>query len=147
MRSRSRTVSISWPLVINGRYGFGSQGFGLHALMLSPNELKGTQMMAWLPWERAKAVLDSRHTFPQYLPSNRWFPDDEWSAEYQHHLLLGESAVELDTHGIPVGGTVFEAPFCSILHYPDRHVDASAFSGQQLGNKPFSWGRRPAGCE
>jgi len=71
----------------------------------------------------------------------------KWSAEYQHHVMLGESAVELTADGIPVGGTVFEAPFCSVLHYPDRHVDASAFNGKQLGSKPFSWGRRPEGCE
>jgi hypothetical protein len=147
-------------------------------------------------------VLDSRHTFPQYLPVNRWFPDDEWmlrpaflvfgkrahkragsgyvalwldtttfeplwavfyneagiarnitgitfkwSAEYQRHVTIGESVVELDANGVPEGGTVFEAPFCSVLHHPDRHVDASAFSGHQLGKKPFSWGRRPTGCE
>ena len=41
--------------VINGRYGFSPQGFGLHALLLSPNEAKGNEMMAWLPWERAQA--------------------------------------------------------------------------------------------
>ena len=237
------------PLVINGRYGFGPEGFGLHANMLAPNDIKNNQMMAWLPWKRAKGeslysyadearrarhgpgirgermagtyftpehgfgwegqyyfydwvmlgerpvltVLDSRHPFPQYLPGNRWFPDDEWmlrpaflvvgkraderagsgyvalwldtatfeplwavfyneagiaqnitgitfkwSAEYQHHVLLGESVVELDAHGNPEGGTVFEAPFCSVLHYPDRHVDASAFSGRLLGTKKFS---------
>ena len=246
------------PLVLNGRYGFGPQGFGLNGFMRSPNELKGTQMMAWLPWTRTKAesiymyqietrrareassargesmagthftmehgfgwegqyymydwvmlgerpvltVLDSRHTSPQYLPGNRWFPDDhwmlrsaflvvgkrahkragsgyvalwldtatfeplwtafyteegiartitgltfKWSPEYQHHVMLAQSTVELDANGIPVGGTAFEAPFCSVLHYPDRHVDASAFNGKQLGVKPFSWGRRPAGCE
>lgn len=245
-------------LVINGRYGFGPQGFGLHAHMLAPDELKGNEMMAWLPWTRAKVesiysyavetrrsrqgpsirgermagtyftlehgfgwegqyyvydwemlgerpvltVLDSRHTFPQYLPVNRWFPDDEWmlrpaflvmgkraderagsgyvalwldtatfeplwavfyneegisrnikvntfkwNAEYRRHVLIGESVVELDANGVPEGGTVFEAPFCSVLHYPDRPVDAVAFSGKQLGQKQFNWGSRPAGCQ
>jgi len=42
------------PLVINGRYGFGPEGFGLHANMLAPNDIKNNQMMAWLPWKRAK---------------------------------------------------------------------------------------------
>ena len=245
-------------LVINGRYGFGPQGFGGHAFMLAPNELKGNQMMAWLPWKRAHpeslymyqvesrraressttrgesmagthftmehgfgwegqyyvydwvllgerpvlAVLDSRHTAPHYLPGNRWFPDDQWqlrptflvvgkrahrqagsgyvalwldtatfepvwtvfytdagiaetitvftftwSAAYRRHVMLAQSTVELDATGAPVGGTVFEAPLCSILHYPERHVDASTFSGQQLGKKPIIWGQRPAGCE
>jgi len=245
-------------LVINGRYGFGPQGFGFHALMFSPNELKGNQMMGWAPWTRAEAesifmyaveqrrarqrasargelmagthftlehgfgwegqyyfydwvmlgerpvltVLDSRHVFPQYLPPNRWFPDDQWmlrpaflvvgkrahtlagsgyvalwldtatfdplwsvfyteagevrsvtgltykwGVEQQRYLMLGESAVEFAVNGEPVGGTVFEAPFCSILHYPERHVDASDFSGQHLGVKDFIWGRRPEGCE
>ena len=245
-------------LVINGRYGFGPQGFGFHALMFSPNELKGNQMMGWVPWRRADAesifmyaveqrrarqrasargelmagtyftlehgfgwegqyyfydwlmlgerpvltVLNSRHTFPQYLPGNRWFPDDEWmlrpaflvvgkrahnlagsgyvalwldaatfeplwtvfytdvgiaqscsaltykwSAEQQRYLMLGESVIELSDGGAPIGGTVFEAPFCSILHNSGRSVDASDFSGQHLGIKDFSWGRRPVGCE
>jgi hypothetical protein len=61
--------------------------------------------------------------------------------------MFGESVVEWAADGIPVGGTVFEAPFCSILHYPERPVDASAFSGQQLGTKDFIWDARPAGCE
>lgn len=245
-------------LVINGQQGFGPQGFGDHAQMLEPNELKGNEIMAWLPWERAKAesiysyavetrrsrlgpsirgermagtyftlehgfgwegqyyfydwvmlgerpvltVLDSRHTFPQYLPVNRWFPDDQWrlrptflvvgkraderagsgyvalwldtatfepvwavyynqagiarditglttkwNAEYQRHVLIGESLVELDANGDPVGGTVFEAPFCSVLHHPERYVDSSDFSGKALGTISFSWSRRPAGCE
>ncbi len=245
-------------LVINGRYGFGPQGVGFHALMFSPDELKGNQIMGWAPWTRTQAetifmyaieqrrarqranargelmagthftlehgfgwegqyyfydwvmlgerpvltVLDSRHASPQYLPPNRWFPDDEWmvrpaflvvgkrahnlagsgyvalwldtatfeplwtafytdagivqsftgltlkwSAAYQRHVMLGESTVELAADGVPVGGTVFEAPFCSILHYPERHVDASAFSGQHLGTTDFVWGVRPAGCE
>ena len=245
-------------LVINGRYGFGPQGFGFNAFMRSPNELKGTQMMAWSPWTRTEAesiymyqiearraretssargesmagthftlehafgwegqyymydwvmlgerpvltVLDSRQMSAQYLPGNRWFPDNQWmlrpaflvvgkrahrragsgyvalwldtatfeplwtafytdagvaktftgltfkwSAEYRHHVMLAQSTVELAADGMPVGGTVFEAPLCSVLHYPDRHVDASAFNGKQLGVKPFSWGHRPAGCE
>ena len=245
-------------LVINGRYGFGPQGFGLHAHMLAPGDLKNNQMMAWLPWKRAKAesiysyvdemrrsrqgpsirgermagtyvtmehglgwegqyyfydwtmlgehpiltVLDSRYTFPRYLPANRWFPDDEWmlrpaflvvgkraderagsgyvalwldtatfeplwmilytaagsarnitgltfkwNAEYQRHVMLGESVVELDANGDPEGGTVFEAPFCGVLHYPDRQVKDSDFNGRLLGTKSFSWGYRPAGCE
>ena len=147
-------------------------------------------------------VLDSRHTFPQYLPVNRWFPDDhwmlrpaflvvgkrahnragsgyvalwldtttfeplwmvqyteegiahnitgvtfKWNAAYQRHVILGESAVEIDAAGIPEGGTVFEAPFCSVLHNPELHADASAFAGQQLGKKPIIWNNRPAGCE
>ena len=71
----------------------------------------------------------------------------KWSAESQHHVLLGESVVELDANGAPVRGTVFEAPFCSVVHYPERHVDSSDFSGQVLGTTPFSWSRRPAGCE
>lgn len=245
--------------VINGRYDFSPQGFGLHALLLSPNETKGNEMMAWLPWERAQAerfymyavearraragstsargdkmmgtsftlehgfgwegqyyvydwvllgerpvlaVLDSRHTFPQYLPVNHWFPEDQWMlrpaflvvgkrahkaagsgyvalwldtatfeplwtvfyteagiaqdmagltykwrAESQHHVLLGESVVELDAHGVPERGTVFEAPFCSVVHHPDRHADSADFSGQALGTIPFRWSRRPAGCE
>ncbi len=246
------------PLVINGRYGFGPQGFGLHAHMLSPDELKGNQMMAWLPWQQVTAekfynyqvearrsregssargermagtyltpeyafgwegqyyfydwvmlgerpvltVFDSRHSSPQYLSGNGWFPDDEWmlrpaflvvgtrahrragsgyvalwldtatfeplwavyytdegvaksvigltfkwSAEYQRHVMLSQSVVGLEADGTPEGGTVFEAPFCSVLHYPDRHVDASSFNGLQLGKKPFNWGHRPAGCE
>ena len=148
------------------------------------------------------AVLDSRHPSPQYLPVNRWFPDDQWmlrpsflvvgkrahnragsehvalwldtetfeplwiifyaeagiaknltgltfkwNAEYQRHVMLGESAVQFDVNGVPIGGTVFEAPLCSVLHHPERHVNASVFSGKQLGEKPFNWGRRPAGCE
>ena len=147
-------------------------------------------------------VLDSRHTFPQYLPVNRWFPDDQWllrpaflvvgkrahnragsgyvalwldtttfeplwmlqyteegiahnltgvtfkwDAAYQRHVVIGESAVEIDAAGIPEGGTVFEAPFCSILHHPESSADASAFAGQQLGKKPINWNQRPAGCE
>ena len=148
------------------------------------------------------SVLDSQHTFPQYLSVNRWFPDDQWqlrpaflvvgqrahnlassgyvalwldtatfeplwmvfysetsiaenltvltfkwNAEYQRQVLLGESVVQFDTKGVPISGTVFEAPFCSVLHHPEMHADASVFSGQQLGKKPFIWNRRPAGCE
>ena len=147
-------------------------------------------------------VLDSRHTSPQYLPVNRWFPDDQWqlrpaflvvgkrahkragsgyvalwldtatfeplwivfyteagiaknltgltfkwNAEYQRHVILGESAVQFDEHVVPIGGTAFEAPFCSVLHHPEMRIDASVFAGQQLGKKPFTWNQRPAGCE
>lgn len=148
------------------------------------------------------AALDSRHSSPQYLPVNRWFPDDQWqlrpaflivgqrahnragsgyvalwldtetfeplwivfyneagvaknltgltfkwNTEYLRHVTLGESAVQFNENVVPIGGTVFEAPFCSVLHHPTMHVDASVFSGKQLGEKPFNWNRRPAGCQ
>ena len=71
----------------------------------------------------------------------------KWNTAYQRHVILGESAVQFDANRVPIGGTVFEAAFCSVLHHPKMHVDASVFSGQQLGKKPFIWSRRPAGCE
>ena len=146
-------------------------------------------------------VLDSRHEFPQYLPVNRWFPDDQWmlrpaflvvgkrahkqagsgyvalwldtatfeplwtiyyteagtahnimgltfkwSAQYQRHVTIGKSMVELDGNGVPVGGTVFEAKFCSILHHPDAPADASVFNGRPMGTKTLRWSNLPAGC-
>ena len=147
-------------------------------------------------------VLDSRHDFPQYLPPNRWFPDDQWmlrpaflvvgrrahkgagsgyvalwldavtfeplwsvsyteegvaqnilglvfkwNAEYQRHVTIGKSAVELDESGTPIAGSVFEARFCSVLHHPETTATPMAYNGQQLGKKPFTWSRRPVGCK
>jgi hypothetical protein len=71
----------------------------------------------------------------------------KWDAEYQRHVVLGQSIVALDAKGNPVDGSVFEAHFCSIQHSPKAQVIASDFNGKLLGKRPFSWGRRPAGCE
>ena len=147
-------------------------------------------------------AFDSRHEFPQYLPVNRWFADDQWmlrpaflvvgkrahkgagsgyvalwldtvtfeplwtvfyteagvarnilgltfkwDTQYQRHVTLGMSAVDLDANGVPVTGTVFEAHFCSILHHPDAPADPASYNGQLLGKKPFNWSFRPPGCE
>ena len=118
----------------NERYGYGPQGFGVLTHMLFPDDQKGSQTLAWVPWTRNEtenlytyqdelrrvrrvsanrgdqmagmrltreqtfmwegqffvydwtvlgerpvlAVLDSQHTFAQYLPRNRWFPEDQW---------------------------------------------------------------------
>jgi hypothetical protein len=149
------------------------------------------------------SVLDSRWEFPQYLPVNRWVPDDQWmvrstllvvgkrahkkagsgyvalwldtatfeplwavyyneagtansilfhtlkwNAEYQRHVTIGESTVDLDATGAPVAGSVYEVAFCRNLFHPDAAlVDASAYSGQQLGKKPLTWSLLPTGCE
>ena len=71
----------------------------------------------------------------------------KWDTQYQRHVTLGMSAVDLDANGGPVTGTAFEANFCSILHHPDAPADPASYNGQQLGKKPFNWSHRPAGCE
>jgi hypothetical protein len=43
-------------------------------------------------------VLDSRHAFPQYLPPNRWFPDDAWMLR-PAFLVVGKRAHNLAGSG------------------------------------------------
>jgi len=71
----------------------------------------------------------------------------KWNAQYRRHVTLGQSTVDLDASGVPVGGSVFEAAFCRTLHHPDAPTDASAFSGKALGQATSSWSDLPPGCE
>lgn len=71
----------------------------------------------------------------------------KWNAQYRRHVTLGQSTIDLDTNGVPVTGSVFEAAFCRTLHHPDATADASVFSGKQLGLTMPNWSDLPPGCE
>ncbi len=71
----------------------------------------------------------------------------KWNAQYQRHVTIGQSTVDLDANGIPVGGSIFEASFCRTLHHPDTPADPSSFGGQLLGQITASWSALPPGCQ
>lgn len=70
----------------------------------------------------------------------------KWNAQYRRHVTLGQSTVDLDASGIPVGGSVFDAEFCRVLHHPDAPLEASG-SGPQLDQAMPRWSDPPPGCK
>jgi uncharacterized protein (DUF2132 family) len=71
----------------------------------------------------------------------------KWNAQYRRHVTIGQSTVDLDASGVPVGGSVFEASFCRTLHHPEEAIDTAVFSGKVLGQMASHWSPVPPGCE
>ena len=70
----------------------------------------------------------------------------KWNAQYRRHVTLGQSTVDLDASGVPVGGSVFEAEYCRVLHHPDAPLEASG-SSPQLDQAMPRWSDSPPGCK